>query len=100
MGGLGAREPHLGDPGQVLQVAVCYMLHPSSYRLCPCLHGCFSFRLVLDEGGLALMEEILNENSFRASVQEVKEWAGVVRANVVQWQETGDSNVDNLEFDG
>ena len=55
---------------------------------------------MLDEGGLALMEEILNENSFRASVQEVKEWAGVVRANVVQWQETGDSNVDNLEFDG
>lgn len=55
---------------------------------------------MLDEGGLVLMEEILNENSFRDSVQEVKEWAGVVRTNVVQWQETGDSNVDNLEFDG
>ena len=38
-------------------------------------------KLVLDEGGLTLMEEILNENSdqVRTSVDQVKEWASIVR---------------------
>jgi len=58
-------------------------------------------RLVLEEGGLTLMEEILNENSdeVKSSVAQVKEWAGMVRNNVVSWREHGDSDID-LEFDG
>ena len=46
------------------------------------------------------MEEILNENSFKSTPSEVKEWAEMVRANVVYWRENGDSLADNLEFDG
>jgi len=57
-------------------------------------------RLVLEEGGLTLMEEILNENSFKSTPSEVKEWAEMVRSNVVHWRENGESVVDNLEFDG
>ena len=43
------------------------------------------------------MEEILNENSFKSTPAKVKEWAEMVRSNVVQWRENG---VENLEFDG
>ena len=46
------------------------------------------------------MEEILNENSFKSTPSEVKEWAEMVRSNVVHWRENGESLVDNLEFDG
>merc|ERR1712029_404007 len=59
-------------------------------------------KLVLEEGGLTLMEEILNENSdqVKTSVDQVKEWASIVRTNVIQWQETGETLIENLEFDG
>jgi len=57
-------------------------------------------KLVLEEGGLTLMEEILNENSFKSTPSEVKEWAEMVRSNVVHWRENGDTLVDSLEFDG
>ena len=61
-------------------------------------------RLVLQEGGLTLMEEILNDNSdtVRTSMVQVKEWAGVVRSNVISWQESGSEDIEfeNLEFDG
>ena len=46
------------------------------------------------------MEEILNENSFKSTPSEVKEWAEMVRSNVVHWRENGETLVDNLEFDG
>ena len=46
------------------------------------------------------MEEILNENSFKSTPSEVKEWAEMVRSNVVHWRENGDTLVDSLEFDG
>ena len=49
------------------------------------------------------MEEILNENSdqVKTSVDQVKEWAALVRSNVINWQESGDlPTIDNLEFDG
>ena len=55
---------------------------------------------MLEEGGLTLMEEILNENSFKSTPSEVKEWAEMVRSNVVHWQENRDTSVDSLEFDG
>ena len=47
------------------------------------------------------MEEILNENSeeVKSSVAQVKEWADMVRNNVVSWREHGDIDID-LEFDG
>ena len=61
-------------------------------------------KLVLLEGGLALMEEILNQNSqqVRTSMLQVRLWAGLVRDNVRGWQETGASHreLENLEFDG
>lgn len=62
--------------------------------------------LVMEEGGLTLMEEILNENTdqFKTSVNQVKEWAAIVRSNVINWQESGDlhtiDGLDNLDFDG
>ena len=48
------------------------------------------------------MEEILNENSdqVKTSADQVKEWASIVRTNVIQWQETGETLIENLEFDG
>ena len=61
-------------------------------------------RLVVQEGGLDLMEELLNDNSeqVRTSMAQVRQWAGVVRANVREWQESGaeDIELENLEFDG
>ena len=61
-------------------------------------------RLVLQEGGLTLMEEILNDNSdtVRTSMVQVKEWAGVVRSNVISWQESGAEDIEwgNPDFDG
>ena len=61
-------------------------------------------RLVVLEGGLTLMEEILNQNSqqVRTSMVQVRLWAGVVRDNVLAWQESGahERELENLEFDG
>eukprot|EP00092_Neocalanus_flemingeri_P043109 GFUD01047412.1.p1 GENE.GFUD01047412.1~~GFUD01047412.1.p1 ORF type:complete len:807 (+),score=257.80 GFUD01047412.1:121-2541(+) len=56
-------------------------------------------KLVVQEGGLSLVEEMLNENSdqVKTSLHQVKEWAGIVRSNVLKWEEQGDLN---LEFDG
>ena len=61
-------------------------------------------KLVLLEGGLTLMEEILNQNSqqVRSSMVQVRLWAGLVRDNVRGWQESGHNHgeLENLEFDG
>jgi len=57
--------------------------------------------LVEAEGGLAMVEEILNENhnadQSGANRKRVKELAEVVRSNVVVWKGKSSSN---LEFDG
>merc|ERR1740128_1592465 len=56
-------------------------------------------QLVEEEGGLSLVEEMLNENSdqVKTSLNQVKEWAQIVRSNVLKWKEQGELN---LEFDG
>ena len=74
---------------------------------------------MIQEGGLTLVEEILNDNSdsVRTSDDLVKQWANIVRclliinmsknlliisfsrSNVVSWQESTDVNQE-LEFHG
>ena len=60
-------------------------------------------RLVQDEGGLALIEEMLNHNSETVTTSQprVRELAAVVRGNVLRWREKGGEGEENhLEFDG
>ena len=71
-------------------------------------------KLVREEGGITLVEEILNQNSEQvetfskfisvkvgmkvaSSVAQVVEWAGRVRSNVLRWEEQPDLG---LEFEG
>jgi len=56
-------------------------------------------QLVVQEGGLDLVEEMLNENcdQVKTSMNQVKDWAQVVRFNVVKWRKQDELNI---EFDG
>jgi len=55
--------------------------------------------LVQQEGGLDMVEEMLNENSdqVKTSLDQVRDLARTVRTNVIRWREQG--NLD-LEYDG
>lgn len=59
-------------------------------------------RLVEEEGGLALIEEMLNHNSDTVTTSQprVRELAQVVRSNVLRWKEEGKDDSLHLEFDG
>jgi len=58
-------------------------------------------RLVEDEGGLELVEEMLNANCemVKTSQPLVRELAQVVRSNVLRWKEKGVDDA-HLEYDG
>jgi len=59
-------------------------------------------KLVEIEGGLDLVEEMLNENSeqVKTSLERVKELGRTVRSNVMRWKEVSTGSVDSLEYDG
>ena len=46
-------------------------------------------RLLLQEGGLAVIEGILSDQHLGGSTTKLREWAGVVKVNVIIWQESG-----------
>ena len=46
-------------------------------------------RLLLQEGGLAVIEGILSDQHLGGSTTKLREWAGMVKVNVIIWQESG-----------